>query len=713
MTELDPKLTFEAFVVGPANRLASAACRRAADSPGTSYNPLFLYASSGLGKSHLLVAVAHHAARSNAQLRVRYQSLEGFLVDLASALESGERDEFRDSYRDLDILLLDDVQFLAGQPEAQEMLLVTLDALTASGSQIVLASDRPPAEIDGLDARLVSRFSGGLIVDIAAPEFETRVAIIRKKTAEREQELDPGVAEALARYPLRNVRELGGALNRVLAIQDLEGRSVTVADVPGIMGEPPPGGAGPSKAAAKDDFGDFLDAISHTVEEVVEVREEPWRKAFREAADAAERQGFLVRRLRRAAAAASEPEGWRDTVAEFQAHIARLREIDAELDRLDNPWPEAAASVVKDPDRVDEAEALLSSVRERMRPFPRLVEGADLVELEGSVPTLAFKSVLQLVAEDKPSYNPVFVWGEEGRAPRALLAAAGRSFAGRFSGSRAAVTSVSEFAQDFIRALSQGVAGAWRERWWTLDLLLVHGAEALSETERAQDEFFHLFEALKRRGARVLLTADRPPAGIEGIDERLRSRFEGGLVVEAQVTGRLPEDADVIRTRKPGDKPASGWAALTGDDDLWGAAEDGGVAHEAPWELDPAAGAGPTGAGAPGGEADRGGEGEGSADGDRGDEGRSRGEEEESISLPPLSEFDLGDGRGGLFLEHDPARVTGSGEGPGEIGEPHGEAAHPPGGDVSAAPKAGWAPSPERAVWGWPRPEDRLVEELE
>ena len=139
-------------------------------------------------------------------------------------LEMGDRDAMKDRYRDLDILLLDDVQFLAGQPEAQEMLLGTL---TGSGSQLALASDRPPADINGLDACLVSRFSGGLIVDIAPPEYETRVAIIRRKAEEQAATLAPGVAEMLARVPVRNVRELAGGLNRILAVQDLEGSMVT------------------------------------------------------------------------------------------------------------------------------------------------------------------------------------------------------------------------------------------------------------------------------------------------------------------------------------------------------------------------------------------------------------------------------------------------------------------------------------------------------
>ena len=217
MADLDPKFTFDSFVVGPANRLASAAARRTAESPGESYNPLFIYSASGLGKTHILCAIAHRVAKADSSHELLYETLESYLGDLTEALEAGSEYGLKDRYRALDVLLMDDVQFLADQPQAQEMLLTTLDSLTASGKQVVLASDRPPAEINGLDARLVSRFSGGLIVDIAPPEFETRMAIIRRKVEEQGQSLDPGVAEAIAKEPFRNVRELGGALNRILA----------------------------------------------------------------------------------------------------------------------------------------------------------------------------------------------------------------------------------------------------------------------------------------------------------------------------------------------------------------------------------------------------------------------------------------------------------------------------------------------------------------
>ncbi|MHB1194035.1 MAG: DnaA ATPase domain-containing protein [Longimicrobiales bacterium] len=528
MTDLDPKLTFESFVVGPANRLATAAARRAAESPGTSYNPLFVYSASGLGKSHILNAIAHQSLKTAPGRRIHYMTLEGYLQELTVALESGNRDGFRDRYGGLDILLLDDSQFLAGQNEAQEMLLRTLDQLSASGSQIVLASDRPPADINGLDARLLSRFSGGLIVDIGAPEYETRVAIITKKAAERRQALGPGVAEALGRFPFKNVRELGGALNRLLAIQDLEERQVTPEEVQRLMGEAP----APRPEPSGDDFGSFLNDLSGAVAQTVEAQEDPWRKAVREAVDAAEREGFSAQRLS-PLQGGLEPKGWEFLVDRFRKDVQRLRDIENELDRLGNPWPEAAQGLLKDPERLEEAEALLTSVRERQRPFPKVGPGPDLRALEG-FPKMAVKAAQQVVGTDKPEYNPLYLWSSGSERGRALLAAAGRTFQSTHPDARMAVTSVAEFAQDFIRALGEGVAGAWRERWWTVDALLIHGVEALSETERAQDEFFHLFEALKRRGARVMLVGDRPPSGIDRIDDRLRSRFEGGLVLEVE-----------------------------------------------------------------------------------------------------------------------------------------------------------------------------------
>ncbi|MDA0328449.1 MAG: DnaA/Hda family protein [Gemmatimonadetes bacterium] len=525
MSELDPKLTFDSFVVGPANRLASAAARRAAESPGTSYNPLFLYSAPGLGKTHILTAIAHKSASGGKDLAVEYMALDEYLNRLEGSLKSGSSEKAL--YDHLDILLLDDVQFLTGQPEAQEMLLKTLDQLTAAGGQIVLASDRPPADINGLDARLLSRFSGGLIVDLGAPEYETRVAIIIKKATDRGQTLEPGVAEAVAKAPLKNVRELGGILNKIFATQDLEERRVSLDEVGALMAEQ-------DKAAAlstgSDEFGSFLSELASTVASAVELKEEPWRKAVREAIESADRQGFSTLRLV-AMQEGAKSANWEKLIEAFKVDIHRLNEIDNELQRLGNPWPEAAQGVLEDPDRLEEAEALLTSVRERQRPFPSLGSGPQLHDLE-AFENIALKAGAQLVGAEKPEYNPLFVWSADEAVGRTLLGAVGRTYGESYPELRMAVSSVSLFAADFIRALGEGVAGAWRERWWTVDLLLVHGIQELTETERAQDEFFHLFEALRRRGARMMFVADRPPSAIEDIDDRLRSRFEGGLVLE-------------------------------------------------------------------------------------------------------------------------------------------------------------------------------------
>jgi len=538
MAEIDARFTFEAFVVGPANRLAAAAAKRSAESPGESYNPLFIYSASGLGKSHILGAITHHVRRIHPDLLVVYFTLDTYLEKLAESLEAGEKDALRDRYRELDILLLDDVQFLAGQTEAQEMLLSTLDALSGAGKQAVMASDRPPAEIDRLDARLLSRFEGGLLVDIGVPEYETRVAIIRKRAGERGATLERGVAETIAKVPYQNVRELGGALNRVIAIQDLEERSVAVDELAALLGLEDEG---------PDELDSFVGELSDEVATTVEEQEAPWRQLIRETAEWAEADGFDTSRLRRQLEGDTAPDGFDDLVGSFKETVDRLRAVKVELDGVGNPWPEAAHGVLRDPERLDEAEALLASARERARPFPSISSGPDLTELGSKFPTLVVKAAEQLVKADRPEYNPLFLWGKEGVGGRALMEPTARSYQSERPGGQVAVVSAAEFAEEFIHALSAGVAGAWRERWWSADLLLVHGTETLSDTERAQDEFFHLFEALQRRGARIMLSADRAPSGIRGIDDRLRSRFEGGLVLELHVDpADLPQEADEV-----------------------------------------------------------------------------------------------------------------------------------------------------------------------
>ena len=526
---LDPRMTFDTFVVGPTNRLAAAAARRAAERPGSSFNPLFLYAASGLGKSHILAAVAGHARRVHPDRTVAYETLEQYMEGLTRTLERSGPSALHEAYGDLGILLLDDVQFLIGQPQVQQFLLQTLDRLMSSGAQVVLASDRPPAEIDGLDERLLTRFSGGLIVDMGSPDYETRVAILRKKAEARGMPLGEGVAEAMARYPFRNVRELQGALNRVLAVQDLEGRPVDPSEVPALLGDPRGSAAHPFPAEEEEE--DSGEA------------EPRWKHELRSAIRAVESGGFEVRQLQELLAASEEPSGWQEVLEDYRARIHRLEEIGAELVSMDSPMPDEAGVLLHDPERIEEAEQLLVVARERVRPFPPLPEGPALADLAGEVSALAVRAAEHLLRGDRPEYNPLFVHTAESGAVLSFLEAAGRHYLATNPSGKVGLASVEAFSGDFIRALSEGVAPAWRERWWAVDVLLLHGVEHLGSTERAQEEFFHLFEALVRRGTGIILASDRPPKEVQGVDVRLQSRFEGGLVLEIRRESGTPPAA--------------------------------------------------------------------------------------------------------------------------------------------------------------------------
>ncbi|HKJ92105.1 MAG TPA: DnaA/Hda family protein, partial [Longimicrobiales bacterium] len=364
--ELDQRFTFDAFVVGASNRLAAAAARRVAESPGTTYNPLFVYSASGLGKTHLLTAIGHHAATLHTGIAPLYDTLEHLMGELQASMKAGERDMLRTSLRDAGMLLLDDVQFLAGHRQTQEELLRAWDALSSRGGQVVLTSDRPPHEIDNLDERLLSRFSGGLIIDMAVPDYETRIAIVRRKAREREHEMAEGVPEALARIAFSNVRELQGALNRVIAVQELEQRQVPAEEVAELLGTA-------AARRGRDEFGEFLSEITGTVAEVVE-------EAERQAADAIlrwEGAGYRTRRLEALLSGPSTPARVEELVRRFEADASRLEAIQAEIGQIEPEAPELVRlDVLRDPDRLGEAEALLAQVRERARPLPEPPPGS-------------------------------------------------------------------------------------------------------------------------------------------------------------------------------------------------------------------------------------------------------------------------------------------------------------------------------------------------
>ncbi len=220
-SNLTSRYTFESFVVGPSNRLAHAACQAVAESPARAYNPLFLYGGVGLGKTHLLHAIGHVCAADG--LNVLYVSSEEFTNDLINAIRSHTTDAFRERYRRIDLLLIDDIQFLVGKESTQEEFFHTFNTLHGQDKQLVISSDRPPKALVTLEERLRSRFEWGLTADIQLPDFETRLAILRSKAERASRSVESELLELIARRVQSNIRELEGALTRVLAFSDLSG----------------------------------------------------------------------------------------------------------------------------------------------------------------------------------------------------------------------------------------------------------------------------------------------------------------------------------------------------------------------------------------------------------------------------------------------------------------------------------------------------------
>jgi len=536
---LNAKYSFDTFVVGAANRLAVTAGRTVAENPGSAYNPLFIYSGSGLGKTHLLMAVGHAAKKVSPALNIEYLTLDEYVEAFHAAIAAGQGDAFRRRFQNVDVLLVDDVQFLTNRKEMQSELLRLTEALQGGGHQIVLTSDRPPPEIADLDERLISRLSGGLVVDIGAPDYETRVAILRRKADERGAKFEPGVLETVAGAESGNVRELMGALNRLVAFQAVNDRSINAETAKqllgiGTEGAGAPGGGGkaagregaaPGARGAGDEFGDFLADVTVTLGKAVEA----WRARVGEAVLRWEGEGYRTRRLE-ALLERDTPAAVDEVITAFTQDVERLKELEAEVAELD---PQAAGqSVFRDPERVGEAEEVAAKVRGGAAPPPGPSGAFPLAAYAvGASNEVAVSAARAVLKQPGKKYNPLVLVGKSGLGKTHLLNAIGLELA---RGKRAVVACLSTqaFVDELIAAIDGDRVDWWRARYRRATALLLDDIHLIAGKERTQEELFNLFNLLHDKERQLVFTAPAHPHTLPGLEERITSRLEGGLVAQ-------------------------------------------------------------------------------------------------------------------------------------------------------------------------------------
>jgi chromosomal replication initiator protein DnaA len=370
VTVIDQSLTFKSFVVGTENRLAWQAARTAAETPGSAYNPLFIYSSTGLGKTHLLSAIINRLRDLRSGYRAIYSPLDDLLHELGSPAES-EID-----YKTADILLIDDLQFIDRYPEGQRLLFQIIDQLLRTGKQVVIASDRPPLELGELDDRLLSRFSGGLVVDIGRPALDTRKAILDRQLAILGEDLRPEVVDAVARLAIDNVRQLKGALLRVLAEQQAQDREIEADEVDRLLSDVVTELDLPWLGDERKlgEFQEFVTNVSTAVEDAI--GSPKWREDLARAILKWEGEGYVTKRLE-TFLDRDEPVDPEQVISAYERDIARLKTYARELERLGATIPDDIA--LRDPERIEEVREIVQEARRETIPIDDFFFDAEKV----------------------------------------------------------------------------------------------------------------------------------------------------------------------------------------------------------------------------------------------------------------------------------------------------------------------------------------------
>ena len=529
---LDGRYRFESFVTGPSNRLAVVAANTVADSPGKVYQPLLLYGRPGLGKTHLLGAIGFQLLQS--RFTVQYRQAEEFVEQLRAALMKGDLHAWRREWENVRVLLLDDVHLMEGHAEAQAELKRLIEQLQANSGQVVLASNRQPAELDGFDSGLLSLMSSGLVVDIAAPEFETRLGILWLWRTVRVLDLDDAALDELARLEIQNIKELLGLFDRTVTQRSLE-PDAPDAGIAGIVAAQ----AREERAVARDEFDNFLSELSAVVSSSVE----QWRDRLAAAIARWAGEGYATASLEKHLES-KEPPDLDAVEAQFSAAVNQLRNLEQEAARLDPKL--AGISVFRDPGRLEDARAIVMRALAAYDPPPAPAAHLTIATFaSGARNQLALRAAGEVIALPASKYNPLFIHGPQSTGKTHLAHAIANALKEREGSAwTVAVIDAAALAEELIESIRTGALDRWRMRYRAADALFVDNVHRIGGSDRLQEEFFHLFNAFAESGRQVVLTADVPPSRLPSMSARLQSRFEAGLVVEI---GRVTEAEAVAR----------------------------------------------------------------------------------------------------------------------------------------------------------------------
>ncbi len=548
---LNPHARFASFVVGSANRLAFTASKAVAESPGAVYNPLFIYARPGLGKTHLLMAIGNEALAIDASRVVEYVTVDDFVEAYQAAIAAGQAEAYRRRFTEANVVLLDDAQLLSDRRELQAELLRLMDLLMAADRQIVLAGDRPPEEIQSLDERLIRRFAGGLVIDIGAPDYETRLAILTRRSNDRQVHFAPEVLDVVAQLPITTVRELLGAHNRLVAQQAVQTAPLGSDQVRQLMASlghvevaaaPVAAVVAPTPEAPPelDEFSDFLSDLSATVA----VQVDRWRQRITEAMLRFGAEGLRTTRLEALLAeeVAVDPS---EILAQFEADVERLRILRQEIETLAPAL--LSEQSLHDPDLLAEAEALVEEARESGAPLPGPAPRYTLAAFAvGQSSRHVVEAIHAAATAPGQRYNPMVIVGRSGTGKSHLLHAFGHEL--RAAGlKRVAVFDAKQFVDDLVAALGDGSITRWRHRLRRVDALLLDNVGVLAGKERSQEELYLLYNLLLESGRQMAFTTTVAPSQLEGFEPRLATRLAGGLVLELGAPDREARLQEVVR----------------------------------------------------------------------------------------------------------------------------------------------------------------------